>query len=243
MGIGAAPVKKAAANTAAAKRGAANTAAAKRGAVNIAAAKRGAANAAAKKRAASKPGKKRRGRPKQNSSSSDEDSVQSEEDSEEDDEAEHSYDDAEEEQGDDTSATKQEEEGCGMVETGQDGEGARGDNKDTEADVDDYDEEEVTKYKVGDAVRTVNGLVASVVAVNVQSGTYDIKYRNKGDVDENVHPKFFKPYAPPTRKRTAESKKWDYREEPVESMQEYIARTGVSAEFNVLPPDVKRRRG
>ena len=130
-----------------------------------------------------------------------------------------------------------------MVETGQDGEGARGDIKDTEADVDDYDEEEVTKYKVGDAVRTVNGLVASVVAVNVQSGTYDIKYRNKGDVDENVHPKFFKPYAPPTRKRTAESKKWDYREEPVESMQEYIARTGVSAEFNVLPPDVKRRRG
>jgi hypothetical protein len=124
MGIGAAPVKKGAANAAAAKRGAANTAAAKRGAVNTAAAKRGAANAAAKKRAASEPGKKRRGRPKQNSSSSDEDSVQSEEDSEEDDEAEHSYDDAEEEQGDDTSATKQEEEGCGMVETGQDGEGA-----------------------------------------------------------------------------------------------------------------------
>jgi hypothetical protein len=116
-------------------------------------------------------------------------------------------------------------------------------NKDTEADVDDDDEEDVTKYKVGDAVRTINGLVSSAVAVNVQSGTYDIKHRNKGDVDENVHPKFFKPYAPPTRKRTAESKTWDYREEPVESMQEYIARTGVSAEFNVLPPDVKRRRG
>jgi hypothetical protein len=151
--------------------------------------------------------------------------VQSEEDSQEDDEAERSYDDAEEEQGDDTSATKQEE------EEEEEGCAARGDNKDTEAD----DGEEVTKYKVGNAVRTTNGLVASVVAVNVQSGTYDIKYRNKGDVDENVHPKVFKPYAPPTRKRTAESKKWDYREKPVESIQEYIARTGVSAEFNVLP--------
>jgi hypothetical protein len=122
-----------------------------------------------------------------------------------------------------------------MVETGQDGEGARGDNKDD----DDDDEEDVTKFKVRDTVRTINGLVASVVAVDVQSGTYDIKYRKEGDVDKNVYPMHLKPYVPPTRKRPSETKNW----EPAETRESFIARTGVSAEFNVLPPGVKRRRG
>jgi hypothetical protein len=205
--------------------------------------KKGAATAAgAKKGAATAVAKKRRGRPKQNSLSSDEGSVQSEDGDDDDDEDDYEgSDDDEEEEHEhvDTGATKKQEEGCGMVETGQDGERARGDSK--EAD-DDDDEEEVLKYKVGDDVRTINGLVASVVSVNLQSGTYDIKYRKEGDIDKNVYPKFFKPYVPPTRKRTSETKNWDYREEPVETTESFIARTGLSAEFNVLPPRCKAKK-
>jgi hypothetical protein len=101
----------------------------------------------------------------------------------------------------------------------------------------------IVEYKVGDAVKTVNGLVADVVAVNLQSGTYDIKYRKDADVDTNVCRKYFKPYVPPQRrKRPSETKNWDYRDDVVETMEDFIARTGVSSEFNVLPSDVKRRR-
>lgn len=98
-------------------------------------------------------------------------------------------------------------------------------------------------YNVGDPVKTVNGLVADVVAVNVQSGTYDIKYRKDNDVDRNVLPKNFQKYVPPPRRKRESVAIWEYRDEPVETMQQYIDRTGVSEKFNVLPPDVKRRRG
>ena len=47
--------------------------------------------------------------------------------------------------------------------------------------------DEVIEYKVGDAVRTINGLVADVVAVNEESRTYDIKYRKDADFDKNVY--------------------------------------------------------
>lgn len=95
------------------------------------------------------------------------------------------------------------------------------------------------EYKLGDFVKTVNGFVASVVAaVNVKSGTYDIKYRKDGDVDHNVFPRFLKTYVPPTRKHASEIKNWDYSEEPVLSMKEYIARTSVKADINVLPSGV-----
>ena len=110
-----------------------------------------------------------------------------------------------------------------------------------EADADDKDR--TLEFKLGDSVKTINGLVACVVAVNVQSGTYDIKYKTDGDVDQNVFPNNLKPYIPlPRRKRASETKKWEYRVDPVETMDEFICRTGVSSEFNVLPPDAKRRR-
>jgi preprotein translocase subunit YajC len=136
--------------------------------------------------------------------------------------------------GAETSAAKEQKGKGNTEEIGHDG-------KNTKADSDGADE--VMKYNVGDAVRTINGLVADVVAVNEESRTYDIKYRKDADVDKNVYPKFFKPYVPPTRKRPSETNNWEYREEPVETAESFIARTGVSAEFNVLPPGVKRRRG
>ncbi len=133
-------------------------------------------------------------------------------------------------------ATKQPPEGgSGMDKTAQDDQVAR------DANVGDKDGN--MEYKLGDSVKTINGLVACVVAVNLQSGTYDIKYRTDGDVDQNVFPKYLKPYIPlPRRKRTSETKNWEYREEPVETMDAFISRTDVSSEFKVLPSDAKRRR-
>lgn len=100
----------------------------------------------------------------------------------------------------------------------------------------------VMEYKLGDAIKTVNGLVADIVAVNLQSGTYDIKYRKDDDVDRNVFSKNFQAYVPPPRRKRA-AKSWEYRDEPVETLEQFISRTGVSAEFHVLPAEVKRRRG
>jgi hypothetical protein len=96
------------------------------------------------------------------------------------------------------------------------------------------------QFAVGDEIMTINRYVAFVTALNAD-GSYDIRYKVKGDEDFHVHPQLLMRKPKIAKKSRSRSPKWDIvvEDRPPMSSSEWFKTIDSGS---VLPPGVKRNR-